>query len=54
VRRLIGMLAPADVPRFSSRMTVSVNRAPVLTLWAAIVTERLGHPAETALTLGGS
>jgi len=29
-----------------------VNRAPVLTLWAAIVAERLGHPPDTALTLG--
>jgi hypothetical protein len=28
-----------------------VNRAPVLTLWAAVVAERLGHPEETALTL---
>jgi hypothetical protein len=32
--------------------TVLVNRAPVLTLWAAIVAERLGHPRATALTLG--
>jgi len=31
---------------------IRVNRAPVLTLWAAIVAERLGHPPETALTLG--
>jgi hypothetical protein len=29
-----------------------VNRAPVLTLWAAVVAERLGHPEEEALTLG--
>jgi hypothetical protein len=28
-----------------------VNRAPVLTLWAAIVAERLGHPPDTALSL---
>jgi hypothetical protein len=33
-------------------MAFTVNRAPVLTLWAAIVAERLGHPADTALTLG--
>ena len=33
-------------------MPVIVNRAPVLTLWAAVVAEHLGHPAETALTLG--
>lgn len=31
---------------------ILVNRAPVLTLWAAIVAERLGHPRATALTLG--
>lgn len=29
-----------------------VNRAPVLTLWATVVAERLGYPPETALTLG--
>jgi hypothetical protein len=31
---------------------ILVNRAPVLTLWAAIVAERLGYPHATALTLG--
>jgi hypothetical protein len=31
---------------------IKVNRAPVLTLWAAVVAERLGHDWETALTLG--
>jgi hypothetical protein len=31
---------------------ILVNRAPVLTLWAAVVAERLGYPPETALTLG--
>ena len=31
---------------------IVVNRAPVLTLWATVVAERLGHPADTALTLG--
>jgi hypothetical protein len=31
---------------------IRVNRAPVLTLWAAVVAGRLGHPEETALTLG--
>jgi hypothetical protein len=29
-----------------------VNRAPVLTLWAAVVAQRLGHSRDTALTLG--
>lgn len=32
--------------------TVKVNRAPVLTLWAAIVSERLGFNHAEALTLG--
>jgi len=31
---------------------VKINRAPVLTLWAAVVAERLGYDRETALTLG--
>lgn len=39
--------------RGSSRpRTVRVNRAPVLTLWAAVVAERLGYDRATALTLG--
>jgi hypothetical protein len=32
--------------------TIKINRAPVLTLWAVVVSERLGHSPETALTLG--
>jgi hypothetical protein len=32
--------------------TVKINRAPVLTLWAAVVAERLGYDHEAALTLG--
>jgi hypothetical protein len=32
--------------------SVRVNRAPVPTLWVAVVAERLGHPPETALALG--
>lgn len=31
---------------------VVINRAPVLTLWAAIVAERSGHAWTTALSLG--
>jgi hypothetical protein len=31
---------------------IKINRAPVLTLWAAVVAERLGYDPETALTLG--
>ena len=32
--------------------TIMINRAPVLTLWAAVVAERLGYERATALTLG--
>src|SRR5436305_12783427 len=32
--------------------TISVNRAPVLTLWAAVVAQRLGFDKDEALTLG--
>jgi len=35
-------------------MKVKINRAPVLTLWAAVVAERLGHTEAEALTLGKS
>jgi hypothetical protein len=31
---------------------IRINRAPVLTLWAAVVAERLGHDWPGALTLG--
>jgi hypothetical protein len=31
---------------------VNINRAPVLTLWAAVVAERLGYDHQAALTLG--
>jgi hypothetical protein len=31
---------------------IKINRAPVLTLWAAVVAERLGYDQQTALTLG--
>jgi len=33
-------------------MQITVNRAPVLTLWAAVVAERLGFDRDEALTLG--
>jgi hypothetical protein len=33
-------------------MALTVNRAPVLTLWAAVVAARLGYEWPTALTLG--
>jgi hypothetical protein len=32
--------------------TIRINRAPVLTLWAAVVAERLGYDVDEALTLG--
>ncbi len=33
---------------------IRVNRAPVLTLWAAVVAARLGHPPDTALSLASA
>lgn len=33
-------------------LNMKINRAPVLTLWAAVVAERLGYPEPSALTLG--
>jgi hypothetical protein len=35
-----------------TRQALRVNRAPVLTLWAAVVAERLGFDWQEALTLG--
>jgi hypothetical protein len=32
--------------------TISINRAPVLTLWASVVAERLGYSEDEALSLG--
>src|SRR5215831_19861329 len=32
--------------------TISINRAPLLTLWAALVAQRLGFDEDEALTLG--
>jgi len=32
--------------------SITINRAPVLTLWAAVVAERLGYTRDEALTLG--
>src|SRR5262249_7085085 len=32
--------------------TISINRAPVLTLWASVVAQRLGFDEDEALTLG--
>ena len=35
-----------------AKRKVKINRAPVLTLWATIVAERLGYDHDAALTLG--
>jgi hypothetical protein len=35
-----------------AKKKIKINRAPVLTLWATVVAERLGYDEETALTLG--
>ena len=33
-------------------MKITINRAPVLTLWATVVAERMGFDGDTALSLG--
>ena len=35
-----------------AEQSVMINRAPVLTLWGAVVAERMGYDWEAALTLG--
>lgn len=40
------------VPRTVKPKTIPINRAPVLTLWAAVVAGRLGFDEDEALTLG--
>jgi hypothetical protein len=35
-----------------SKTSVTVNRAPVLTLWASVVAERLGYDRDASLSLG--
>jgi hypothetical protein len=45
--------APTYVWSYHLEMTsLRINRAPVLTLWASVVAERIGLPHETALTAG--
>ena len=39
-------------PARSDHLTIEINRAPVLTLWATVVAERLGFGHKEALTLG--
>ncbi len=36
----------------AQKNTISINRAPVLTLWAIVVARRLGFRKVEALTLG--
>jgi len=45
-------MPPADTLRSMANRTIRINRAPVLTLWAAVVAERLGHQHDAALTYG--
>ena len=35
-----------------TKSVVQINRAPVLTLWGAVVAERLGYDTPSALSLG--
>ena len=35
-----------------SEQPIQGSRAPVLTLWAAVVATRVGHALDTALTFG--
>jgi hypothetical protein len=37
-----------------AKKKIKINRAPVMTLWAVVVAERLGYDHATALTLGKS
>lgn len=43
---------PRTPPAGEPVATVEINRAPVLTLWGAVVAERLGYDRDAALTLG--
>jgi len=47
-------LRPLNTIRYDLPMTerIQINRAPVLTLWAAVVAERLGFDHDEALSLG--
>lgn len=38
--------------RPASAHTLTINRSPVLTLWASVVAERLGYDRDEAVTLG--
>jgi hypothetical protein len=38
-------------PNFMAERKIQINRAPVLTLWAAVVAERLGFSRDEAASL---
>ena len=42
----------ANPTKTTTKRKVKINRAPVLTLWATVVAERLGYDRDAALTLG--
>jgi hypothetical protein len=42
----------ARAEKLSAEQSVTINRAPVLTLWASVVAERLGFTRDEALSLG--
>ncbi len=46
------MMAKGRLKPMTGSQTISINRAPVLTLWAAVVAERLGFRRDEALSLG--
>jgi hypothetical protein len=46
-----GWVTPEETKRMAQK-PISINRAPVLTLWAALVAQRLGFEEDEALTLG--
>jgi hypothetical protein len=47
-----GLEQNSRVATDSAPTRIAINRAPVLTLWAAVVAERLGYDRDEALTLG--
>lgn len=52
--RRTGITSPGLPSTGRSTCAASAGRAPVLTLWAAVVAERLGHPPDTALSLASA
>src|SRR5215218_2391052 len=54
--RLVVAAMRSTRPQMKSMIVppIRVNRAPVLTLWATVVAERLGHSPETALSLASA